>query len=110
VNPSQATITRLEGAYGNAYRITNAVRPSSPLHLLGDRFRACRSDARLLNASGTTSGGDPYPAGLVLPAMACFESRVERQVDVLLRIAGAEGGARRTLQVLSGQGKSLSFR
>ena len=96
---SQATITRLDGEHdGNAYRITNAGSSVIDTHLLVI-VSGLPSDARLLNASGTTSGGDPYLRlflrdGVLNPSDS---------VDVRLRIAGDEGG-RHTFKLLSGQG------
>jgi hypothetical protein len=96
---SQATITRLDGEHdGNAYRITNAGSSVIDTHLLVI-VSGLPSDARLLNASGTTSEGDPYlrlflPDGVLNPSDS---------VDVRLRIAGDEGG-RPTFKLLSGQG------
>jgi hypothetical protein len=96
---SQATITRLDGEHdGNAYRITNAGSSVIDTHLLVI-VSGLPSDARLLNASGTTSEGDPYlrlflPDGVLNPTDS---------VDVRLRIAGDEGG-RPTFKLLSGQG------
>jgi hypothetical protein len=96
---SQATITRLDGEHdGNAYRITNAGSSIIDTHLLVI-VSGLPSDARLLNASGTTSGGDPYLRlflrdGVLNPSDS---------VDVRLRIAGDEGG-RHTFKLLSGQG------
>jgi cytochrome c peroxidase len=96
---SQATITRLDGEHdGNAYRITNAGSSVIDTHLLVI-VSGLPSDARLLNASGTTSGGDPYLRlflrdGVLNPSDS---------VDVRLRIAGDEGG-RHTFTLLSGQG------
>jgi Di-haem cytochrome c peroxidase len=96
---SQATITRLDGEHGgNAYRITNAGSSVIDTHLLVI-VSGLPSDARLLNASGTTSGGDPYLRlflrdGVLNPSDS---------VDVRLRIAGDEGG-RYTFTLLSGQG------
>jgi len=96
---SQATITRLDGEHdGSAYRITNAGSSVIDTHLLVI-VSGLPSDARLLNASGTTSGGDPYLRlflrdGVLNPSDS---------VDVRLRIAGDEGG-RHTFKLLSGQG------
>ncbi len=96
---SQATITRLDGEHdGNAYRITNAGSSVIDTHLLVI-VSGLPSDARLLNASGTTSEGDPYLRlflrdGVLNPSDS---------VDVRLRIAGDEGG-RHTFKLLSGQG------
>jgi len=96
---SQATITRLDGEHdGDAYRITNAGSSVIDTHLLVI-VSGLPSDARLLNASGTTSGGDPYLRlflrdGVLNPSDS---------VDVRLRIAGDEGG-RYTFKLLSGQG------
>src|SRR6266403_2926215 len=96
---SQATITRLDGEHdGSAYGITNAGSSVIDTHLLVI-VSGLPSDARLLNASGTTSGGDPYLRlflrdGVLNPSDS---------VDVRLRIAGDEGG-RHTFKLLSGQG------
>ncbi|HEX7139622.1 MAG TPA: cytochrome c peroxidase, partial [Vicinamibacterales bacterium] len=96
---SQATITRLDGEHdGHAYRITNTGSSVIDTHLLVI-VSGLLSDARLLNASGTTSEGDPYLRlflrdGVLNPGDT---------VDVRLRIAGDEDG-RYTFKLLSGQG------
>jgi hypothetical protein len=100
---SQATITRLEGGDDDdAYRITNTGSSVIDTHLLVI-VSGLPKNARLLNASGITSGGDPYIRlflrdGVLNPG---------HSVAVRLQFAGEgrKGAHGYSLVLLSGQGK-----
>jgi cytochrome c peroxidase len=97
---SQASIKRVDGEDdAKAYRITNTGGSVIDTHLLVI-VSGLPAGARVLNASGTTSGGDPYlrlflQDGVLNPGAS---------VDVKLRIAGSVGASGYTLKLLSGQG------
>ena len=94
---SQATISRLDNS---AYRITNKGTSVIDTHLLVI-VSGLSKGARLLNASGTTSGGDPYLRlflrdGVLNPG----DSVVAR-----LQVAGNTEESTPHFVLLSGQGK-----
>jgi cytochrome c peroxidase len=97
---SQASIKRVDGDHdAKVYRITNAGESVIDTHLLVI-VSGLPAGARVLNASGTTRGGDPYlrlflQDGVLSPGAS---------VDVKLKIAGREGASRYTFKLLSGQG------
>jgi hypothetical protein len=100
---AQAMISPLDGAgEGGAYRITNIGTSVIDTNLIVV-VSGLPEDARLLNASGTTSGGDPYLRlflrdGVLNPG---------ENVVVRLLFAGVKGehADRYSFVLLSGQGK-----
>jgi hypothetical protein len=100
---TQTMISPLDGAgEGNAYRITNIGTPVIDTNLIVV-VSGLPADVRLLNASGTTNGGDPYLRlflrdGVLNPG---------ENVVVRLEFAGAktEDARRHSFVLLSGQGK-----
>jgi Di-haem cytochrome c peroxidase len=99
---AQAAVSRLDSDDdADAYRITNDGTSVIDTHLLVV-VSGLPTDVRLLNSSGTTSGGDPYrriflPNGLLQPGEG---------IEVTLRFVGRDGNqpTSYSLKLLSGQG------